>query len=110
MVGGSSGTALAGALEAIKQLKIGKGKRVVVLFPDSIRNYITKFINNDWMFENNFISEQECLDLSHSKLIPSQDWGRDYTIKDLQLKEAAFINEDQSIEEAVHEMQKYSFD
>jgi len=57
LVGGSSGTALAGAMTAIKELKIGKGKRVVVLLPDSIRNYMTKFLNNDWMYENGFITE-----------------------------------------------------
>lgn len=57
LVGGSSGTALAGALKAIKDLKIGKDKRVVVVFPDSVRNYMTKFLNNDWMYENGFISE-----------------------------------------------------
>jgi cystathionine beta-synthase len=56
-VGGSSGTALAGAMRAIKELNIGEGKRVVVLLPDSVRNYMTKFINNDWMYENGFISE-----------------------------------------------------
>lgn len=57
LVGGSSGTALAGALLAIKDLNIGEGKRVIVLLPDSIRNYITKFLNNDWMYENGFITE-----------------------------------------------------
>lgn len=57
LIGGSSGTALAGALMAIKDLKIGAGKRVVVILPDSLRNYITKFLNNDWMYENGFISE-----------------------------------------------------
>lgn len=57
LVGGSSGTALAGALKAIKELNIGEGKRVVVLFPDSVRNYMTKFLNNDWMYENGFITE-----------------------------------------------------
>ena len=57
LVGGSSGTALAGALLAIKELNIGEGKRVVVVLPDSIRNYMTKFLNNDWMYENGFITE-----------------------------------------------------
>ena len=52
LVGGSSGTALAGAIKAIKDLNIGEGKRVVVLLPDSVRNYISKFLNNDWMYEN----------------------------------------------------------
>jgi len=92
LVGGSSGTALAGAIKAIKELNIGEGKRVVVLLPDSVRNYMTKFLNNDWMYENGFISEKECLDLSHSKLVPSKDWGQEYTVKDLNLADAVFLS------------------
>lgn len=83
LVGGSSGTALAGALKAIKELKIGKGKRVVVILPDSVRNYITKFLNNDWMYKNGFLEEQKCFELSHSKLVESNDWGKEFTVKDL---------------------------
>ena len=80
LVGGSSGTALYGALEAIKELNIGEGKRVVILLPDSVRNYMTKYLNNDWMYENGFITEEECVELSYSKLVPSKDWGQEYTI------------------------------
>eukprot|EP00906_Rhabdomonas_costata_P016007 RCo022945 len=47
LVGGSSGAAVAGALRAARVLN--KGQRCVVLLPDSIRNYLTKFISDDWM-------------------------------------------------------------
>ena len=104
LVGGSSGTALAGALKAIKELNIGAGKRVVILLPDSIRNYMTKFLNNDWMYENSFITEQQCLELSHSKLVPSQDWGQEYTVKDLNLSEASFLDENISCKDAIEEI------
>ena len=42
LCGGSAGAAVAAALRAIKQLNIGQGKTVVVILPDSLRNYITK--------------------------------------------------------------------
>jgi cystathionine beta-synthase len=64
LCGGSSGTALAGAIRAIKDLNIGEGKRVVVLLPDSVRNYMTKFLNNDWLYENGFITEEKCFELN----------------------------------------------
>jgi cystathionine beta-synthase len=83
LVGGSSGCALAAAIRTIKELNIGEGKRVVVLMPDSVRNYITKFLNNDWMYENGFITEEECNNLTYSTLVPNKDWGQEYTIKDL---------------------------
>jgi len=51
LVGGSSGSALFGALEVAKR---APGKRIVVIFADSVRNYMTKFISNEWMLENGF--------------------------------------------------------
>jgi len=56
LVGGSSGSALFGALKAAKNLK--KGQRCVVLFADGVRNYMTKFLSNSWMLENGFIEKQ----------------------------------------------------
>jgi cystathionine beta-synthase len=58
LCGGSSGTAMAAAVQYIKKHNIGAGKRCVVICPDNIRNYITKFINNDWLYEHNLITEQ----------------------------------------------------
>jgi cystathionine beta-synthase len=42
LCGGSCGTAVVGALIAAKKLK--KGQRCCVLLPDSVRNYMTKFL------------------------------------------------------------------
>lgn len=53
LVGGSCGAAVWGALQAAKQLK--KGQRCLVILPDSIRNYLTKFVDKKWMKEHHFI-------------------------------------------------------
>ncbi len=53
LVGGSSGAAMWGALRAAKQLK--KGEKCVVILPDGIRNYLTKFIDDEWMKEKGFL-------------------------------------------------------
>lgn len=53
LVGGSSGAAMWACLQAAKKMK--SGQRCVVIFPDSIRNYLTKFVNNDWMKEHHFL-------------------------------------------------------
>jgi cystathionine beta-synthase len=42
LCGGSSGSAVVGAVKIAKQLKLGKDKTIVVVLPDSLRNYITK--------------------------------------------------------------------
>ncbi len=47
LCGGSSGSAVWAALQAAKELK--KGQRCVVILPDSIRNYLTKFVDDKWM-------------------------------------------------------------
>jgi cystathionine beta-synthase len=44
LCGGSSGSAVVGAVKIAKQLKLGKDKTVVVVLPDSLRNYITKVV------------------------------------------------------------------
>jgi len=53
LVGGSSGTAVFAALDAAKQLK--KGQKCLVVLPDGIRNYMSKFVDDNWMRENHFI-------------------------------------------------------
>ena len=52
LVGGSSGSAVWAALEVAKRM--GPGKRIVVLLPDSVRNYLTKFLDGAWMRANGF--------------------------------------------------------
>ena len=52
LVGGSSGTAMFAALQAAQQLD--KNQNCLVILPDSIRNYLSKFVDDDWMKKNNF--------------------------------------------------------
>lgn len=56
LVGGSSGTAVWGAIQAAKTLK--KGQRCVVILPDSIRNYLSKFADEKWMASHGFIENK----------------------------------------------------
>ncbi|XP_026760727.2 cystathionine beta-synthase [Galleria mellonella] len=52
LCGGSSGSAMWGAIQAARSLKAGQ--KCVVLLPDNIRNYMTKFISDQWMEARNF--------------------------------------------------------
>lgn len=49
LVGGSSGSAMQGALEIAKRCK--GGERIVVILPDNVRNYMSKFLDPEWMAE-----------------------------------------------------------
>lgn len=53
LVGGSSGGAVWAALQVATRLK--KGQRCLVILPDSIRNYLTKFVDDHWMKEQHFL-------------------------------------------------------
>ena len=52
LIGGSAGGAVWAALKAASKLK--KNQNCLVILPDSIRNYLSKFANDDWMAKNKF--------------------------------------------------------
>jgi cystathionine beta-synthase len=52
-VGGSSGTAMAGALKIAERLS--EKDVMVVLLPDTGERYLSKIYNDDWMKENRFL-------------------------------------------------------
>ena len=53
LCGGSSGASMAVAMKAAKNLN--KGQKCVVILPDSVRNYINKFLNDQWLAERDII-------------------------------------------------------
>jgi len=55
LVGGSSGSAMWAALQIATQLK--QGQKCLVILPDGIRNYMSKFVDDAWMKENGFMKE-----------------------------------------------------
>jgi len=52
-IGGSSGSAVWAGLQAAK--KLNKDQNCLIILPDSIRNYLSGFIDDEWMKENDFI-------------------------------------------------------
>jgi cystathionine beta-synthase len=108
LCGGSSGTAMYVAMEIARTLP--EGKRVVVVLPDNIRNYITKFVNNDWMYENGFISEEECTSLNTTKLVENVEWGQDFCVGDLPLNDATFLETTTTAGDAIDLMKQHGYD
>ncbi len=52
LVGGSSGSAMFAALQQAPKLK--EGQNCVVILPDGVRNYMSKFVDRRWMESNRF--------------------------------------------------------
>lgn len=53
LVGGSSGSAVWGMLDAVHRHP--EVDKALVILPDSIRNYLTKFVSDDWMRQHGFL-------------------------------------------------------
>src|SRR5436305_6799461 len=56
LAGGSGGTSVYAAVQIAQRL--GPGKRVLTMTPDSGRNYLPKFYDDNWMLEHGFIERQ----------------------------------------------------
>ncbi|CAK1550533.1 unnamed protein product [Leptosia nina] len=89
LCGGSSGSAMWGAVQAAKSLK--RGQRCVVILPDSIRNYMTKFISDQWLEVRGF------------KSVPSNDklWWWNKPLSEDLVKVIPSISENSSPSQAI---------
>src|SRR5947207_2815796 len=56
LVGGSGGTTVWAALETAKRL--GPGKTILSMLPDSGRSYLSKFYDDNWMLEHGFVERR----------------------------------------------------
>ena len=59
LVGGSAGTAMFAALTVARELD--ESKLVVVLFPDTGRNYLSKVFSDSWMLQYGFLERAEAI-------------------------------------------------
>ncbi|KAJ2159544.1 cystathionine beta-synthase [Coemansia sp. RSA 552] len=104
LCGGSSGAAVYGAVEAAR--KMGPGKRVVTLLPDSVRNYMTRFLNDEWMKKHGFLDSEEETRKQNER---DAQWNG-ARVKDLNLKRAVVIEMRTPVLEAVELMKSNGFD
>uniref|UniRef100_A0A4W3HFR8 Cystathionine beta-synthase n=1 Tax=Callorhinchus milii TaxID=7868 RepID=A0A4W3HFR8_CALMI len=90
LCGGSSGSAMWTALKAAKEL--GEGQRCVVILPDSIRNYMSKFLSDKWMVQKGFSSQPEPV---------SKPWWWDMKVSDLKLSKPLTLLPSVSCQKAI---------
>ncbi|CEG66358.1 Putative Cystathionine beta-synthase [Rhizopus microsporus] len=105
LCGGSSGTAMYAAVQAAKELK--EGQRCVVILPDSVRNYMTKFLNDDWMRERGF-TDEKFEDQSFENKAKKDFAGA--TVRDLKLAAAVTVDGETTCKEAIDLMEQNNFD
>lgn len=103
LCGGSSGGTVWAALQAAKDLK--EGQNVVVVLADSVRNYMTKYLSDDWMYDHRFFDESR-LARDESELAK---W-KGATVKDLKLQAVVKIAPDMQCSQAATLMKNNNFD
>lgn len=112
LVGGSSGSAIAAMVHAVKDMDMKKDDVVVVVLPDSIRNYLSKFIDDDWLAANDLLPPTPPV-TPPEPISPTtrmkDPFGGD-TIASLRLKPVTTISSEQTCAEAIEMMRDKGFD
>ena len=107
LVGGSAGSAVWAAIDLAKTLP--EDKRVCVIICDGVRNYMSKFISDDWMIENEFYDEGE-VEKASDNLKYNKVYGQEkqisYLIEKLKLAPSISIEETQTIEDTIKLMKE----
>jgi cystathionine beta-synthase len=98
LCGGSSGAAMSCALEAAKELR--EDQTCVVLLPDNIRNYMTKFVVDNWM---------EARDFKESVNTQEMKWWNN-KVSDLHLRPPLTVTENVTCQEVIDIMHNEDID
>jgi cystathionine beta-synthase len=99
LAGGSGGTSVWAALEVARRL--GPGKRVLTMIPDSGRNYLSKFFDDNWMLEHAFLERQAPPPTVEEVL-------RSKRVEEAEIPALVTISAHQKVGEAIDVMQRYS--
>ena len=113
LVGGSSGSALAAMVKSAKDLNITKDDVVVVILPDSIRSYLSKFVDDDWLAANDLLPPTPVATNPSSPETRSQepdDPFKGATVRTLRLKPVTTVMSDSLCSEAIETMREKGFD
>jgi cystathionine beta-synthase len=99
LVGGSGGTTVWAAVELARRL--GPGKTILTMIPDSGRSYLSKIYDDNWMLEHGFVER-------HAPLPTVDQLLRSKTVEEVSVPEFVTVSAHQKVGEAVDIMQRYS--
>src|SRR5438132_299943 len=99
LVGGSSGSTIAGAL--VYAARLGPDSRLLTILPDSGRSYLSKFLDDNWMLEHGFL-ERTMPTPTVAQVLRSK------VIEEREVPALVTISAHQKVGEAIDVMQRYS--
>jgi cystathionine beta-synthase len=101
LCGASSGSAMSCAIQACKDFKLTENQTCVVILPDSVRNYMTKFLSDDWMIERDF------LDIKDQ---PNSEWWHAMPVSSIKIREPVTVSTGTTIQSVLDIMHERGFD
>ncbi len=102
LCGGSSGAAVSAAIQAASTLT--EGQNCVVILPDSVRNYMTKALSDEWMINHDFVDG----DVIKRKKYGS--WWAKKRVCDLELNTPLTISSGVKCKDAIELLKREGFD
>src|SRR5919206_153138 len=99
LAGGSGGSSVWAMVEFARRL--GPGKRLLTMIPDSGRSYLSKIFDDNWMLEHGFVERRAPLPTVAQLL-------RSKTVEEVQVPELVTVSAHQKVGEAIDIMQRYS--
>jgi cystathionine beta-synthase len=99
LAGGSGGTSVWAALEIAK--RYGPEARILTMIPDSGRNYLSKFYDDNWMLDHGFV-ERRAPSPTVEQVLRSKD------SEEPDIPALVTIGSRQKVGEAINLMQRYS--
>ncbi|CAM9311636.1 unnamed protein product, partial [Pylaiella littoralis] len=110
LCGGSAGAAVHAAVQEAKRQRLGAGKRCVVILADSVRNYMSKYLSDEWMYEEGFAAtcSQVWYDLKNERM--ARSWWSSKKVSELELQTPLTVNPSVTIQEAIDILKKQGYD
>ncbi|XP_037542965.1 cystathionine beta-synthase b [Nematolebias whitei] len=100
LCGGSSGSVVSAAMKMAQQLE--EGQRCVVILADSVRNYMSKFLSDQWMQEKGFLSMEPPNGI--------KPWWWDLTVQSLHLPSPFTLSPTLSYKKTIEILREKAFD
>lgn len=115
LVGGSSGSAFDALMRYTQDHpELTEDDVVVAIFPDSIRSYLTKFADNEWLKKNDLWDDKVLANFNHAKKTTNTSTSSDIfsgaTVKDLHLKPVVSVKDDAKVSDVITILRDNGFD
>lgn len=113
LVGGSSGSAFAALVKYSEEHpELNENDVLVAIFPDSIRSYLTKFVDDEWLKKNDLWSDEVLarVGTKGSSKVDRKDPFHGATVQDLKLKPVVSVKESAVVADVIQILRQNAFD